>query len=104
MFCISVATVDGTKHTLPVRFGFRQIGQAGDHYELNGVRVNFRGDSLQGANYDSIHAAKDVSDAYDLVPGFLPPSTSNPGWPGAVDNWQHLMASPCRRLYGASVR
>jgi glycosyl hydrolase family 2 len=77
-------------HTVPVRFGFRQIRQVGTHYELNGVRVNFRGDSLQGANYDSIKAAKDVSDAYDLVPGFLPPSATNPGWPRAVDNWERL--------------
>ena len=29
-------------------------------------------------------------DAYDLFPGFLPPSASNPGWPQAVDNWQRL--------------
>ena len=49
-----MATAGGATHTLPVRFGFRQIVQVGDHYELNGVRVNFRGDSLQGANYDSI--------------------------------------------------
>jgi len=87
---VSVATAGGATHVLPVRFGFRQIVQAGDHYELNGVRVNFRGDSLQGANYDSIRAARDVSDAYDLVPGFLPPSPGNAGWPGAVDNWQRL--------------
>ena len=80
----------GAVHTLPVRFGFRQILQVGAHYELNGVRVNFRGDSLAGVNYDSITAAKDVSDAYDLVPGFLPPSANNPGWPRAVDNWQRL--------------
>jgi len=84
-----VTAAAGT-HSLPVRFGFRQIVQAGAHYELNGVRVNFRGDSLQGANYDSIRAARDVSDAYDLVPGFLPPSTGNAGWPQAVDNWQRL--------------
>ena len=77
-------------HTVPVRFGFRQIRQVGAHYELNGVRVNFRGDNLQGVNYDSIKAAKDVSDAYDLVPGFLPPSASNPGWPKAVDNVERL--------------
>jgi hypothetical protein len=77
-------------HTRPVRFGFRQIAQVGAHYELNGVRVNFRGDSLQGANYDTIKAAKDVSDAYDLVPGFLPPSTNSPGWPRAVENWERL--------------
>jgi len=77
-------------HTVPVRFGFRQIRQVGDHYELNGVRVNFRGDNLQGADYDSIKTAKDVSDAYDLLPGFLPPSANNPGWPQAIDNLQRL--------------
>jgi hypothetical protein len=54
------------------------------------VRVNFRGDNLQGANYDSIKTASDVSDAYDLFPGFLPPSPSSPGWPAAVDHYQRL--------------
>jgi hypothetical protein len=87
---LTVTSAGGVAHTLPVRFGFRQIAQVADHYELNGVRVNFRGDSLQGANYDSIQAAADVSDAYDLVPGFLPPSVDNAGWPGAVDDWQRL--------------
>jgi hypothetical protein len=80
----------GAVHTLPVRFGFRDIKQVATHYELNGVRVNFRGDSLQGANYDSIITAKSVSDAYDLLPGFLSPSDGNPGWPRAVDNYQRL--------------
>ncbi len=41
-------------HTIPVRFGFRQSQQVGPYYELNGVRVNFRGDDIQGADYDSI--------------------------------------------------
>jgi len=77
-------------HAIPIRFGFRQTRQVGAHYELNGVRVNFRGDNLQGADYDSIKTAKDVSDAYDLLPGFLPPSVSNPGWPAAVDNYERL--------------
>jgi hypothetical protein len=77
-------------HSLPFRFGFRQSRQNGARYELNGIRVNYRGDSLQGANYDSIKCAKDVSDAYDLCPGFLPPSASNPGWPQAIDNYQRL--------------
>jgi hypothetical protein len=81
------ADAGGDVHTVPVRFGFRQIRQTGTRYELNGVRVNFRGDNLQGANYDSINTGRGVSDAYDMVPGFLPPSTSttNPGWPRAVD-------------------
>ena len=51
-----------------VRFGFREIKQVGDHFELNGRRVNFRGDSIQGANYDNIDF-HGVSDAYDTLPG-----------------------------------
>jgi hypothetical protein len=77
-------------HSIPVRFGFRQIQQVGAHYELNGVPVKFRGDNVQGADYDSINNGKGPSDAYDLFPGFLPPSAKNPGWPQAVDNWQRL--------------
>lgn len=77
-------------HSIPVRFGFRQSRQVGAHYELNGVPIKFRGDNIQGADYDSIKNAKDASDAYDLFPGFLPPSANNPGWPQAVDNWQRL--------------
>ncbi|HVY41042.1 MAG TPA: glycoside hydrolase family 2 TIM barrel-domain containing protein, partial [Polyangia bacterium] len=88
---VTVTNAAGAAHTLPVRFGFRQIRQVGTHYELNGVRVNFRGDSLQGADYDSIATtAKGNGDAYDLFPGFLPPSAGNAGWPAAVDNWQRL--------------
>ena len=76
-------------HSIPVRFGFRQSRQVAAHYELNGVPIKFRGDNIQGADYDSIKntGVKDNSDAYDLFPGFLPPSTNNPGWPQAVDNW-----------------
>ncbi len=77
-------------HSVPVRFGFRQTRQVGAHYELNGIPIKYRGDNVQGADYDSIKNAKDNSDAYDLFPGFLPPSASNPGWPQAVDNWQRL--------------
>jgi Glycosyl hydrolases family 2, TIM barrel domain len=78
-------------HIWPARFCFRDAQQVGAHYQLNGVRVNFRGDSLQGANYDSIPStALGVSDAYDLLPGFLPPSAGNPGWPKAIDNYQRL--------------
>lgn len=81
----------GAVHAWPARFGFRDTRQVGGHYELNGVRVNYRGDSLQGANYDSIASTdKGLSDAYDLLPGFLPPSAGNPGWPKAVDNYQRL--------------
>lgn len=72
-----------------VRFGFRELKQVGDHYELNGARINFRGDSLQGANYDNINN-HGVGDAYDTLPGFLAPTKSNPGWPQAVRNYQRL--------------
>ena len=72
-----------------VRFGFRELRQVGDHFELNGVPVNFRGDSLQGANYDNIDF-HGISDAYDTFPGFLRPSGDNGGWPQAVDNYQRL--------------
>ena len=54
-----------------VRFGFREIAQVGDHYELNGVRVNFRGDSLQGANFDSIDVHGNAATPTTLLPGFL---------------------------------
>ena len=72
-----------------VRFGFRELQQVGDHFELNGVKVNFRGDSIQGANYDNIdfHGR---SDAFDTLPGFLRPSRDNGGWPQAVRNYQRL--------------
>ena len=77
------------------RFGFRELRQAGDHYELNGVRANLRGDSLQGAMYDRIdHGGK--GDAYDTFPGFLPRSPGNGGWPEALDNYQRLGYSTLR--------
>lgn len=73
------------------RFGFRELLQQSDGtntcYFLNGIRVNFRGDSLQGADYDSITYGEGKSDAYDTLPGFL--SGTN-GWPKAVDNYQRL--------------
>ncbi len=74
-----------------VRFGFRETKQASDGtntcYFLNGIRVNFRGDNLQGANYDSIDYDGGRGDAYDTLPGFLPGSN---GWAQAVDNYQKL--------------
>jgi hypothetical protein len=78
-----------------VRFGFRELKQVGDHYELNGVHVNFRGDSLQGANYDNIdyHGR---GDAYDTYPGFLMPAQGDGGWPKAVDNYLRLNYSGVR--------
>jgi len=76
-------------HSVQVRFGFRQIKQAKTYFTLNGVRVNFRGDSLQVANYDTINY-NGRGDAIDTFPGFLPPSTESPGWPKAVDNFLQL--------------
>jgi hypothetical protein len=77
-----------------VRFGFRQSERkradtSHVYYYLNGIRVNYRGDNLQGANYDSIDN-NGKSDAYDMLPGFMPPTAQNPGWPQAVRNYQKL--------------
>jgi len=77
-----------------VRFGFRQSERRRAdamhvYYYLNGIRVNYRGDNLQGADYDSIDNGG-KGDAYDTLPGFLPPSAQNPGWPQAVRNYQKL--------------
>jgi len=82
-------------HTDTTRFGFRECTQGPDGlgntcYFLNGIRVNFRGDNLQGADYDNIFYNGGRSDAYDTLPGFLPPAGGNPGWPQAVDNYQRL--------------
>jgi hypothetical protein len=77
-----------------IRFGFRQSDRlradtSHVYYYLNGIRVNYRGDNLQGANYDSIDS-NGKSDAYDMLPGFMPPTAQNPGWPQAVRNYQEL--------------
>ena len=82
-------------HTNSTRFGFRECRQGPDGlgntvYFLNGIRVNFRGDNLQGADYDNIIYNGGRGDAYGTLPGFLPPSPGNPGWPQAVDNYQRL--------------
>jgi hypothetical protein len=82
-------------HSKVVRFGFRDImrKQADSshvYYYLNGVRVNFRGDNLQGADYDNINYGGGKGDAYDTWPGFLAPSAQNPGWPQAIANYQKL--------------
>jgi hypothetical protein len=76
-------------HTGGVRFGFRELRQHGPHFELNGQVINFRGDNLQVANYDRVDH-NGVGDAIDTLPGFLPPSAHNPGWPKAVDNFLRL--------------
>ncbi len=81
-------------HTTAVRFGFRQserkrADSTHVYYYLNGVRVNYRGDNIQGADYDSIDSGG-KGDAYDTLPGFLPPTAQNAGWPQAVRNYQQL--------------
>ena len=76
-------------HTSDTRFGFRELKQAGPYFELNGKRINFRGDNLQVANYDRVDCGG-RGDAIDTLPGFLPPSEGNPGWPKAVDNFLRL--------------
>jgi Glycosyl hydrolases family 2, TIM barrel domain len=78
-----------------VRFGFRESRQVGSNYELNGVRINYRGDSLQPADYDSIDNGG-RGDAIDTLPGFLAPSHGNGGWPQAVENYLRLNFSDVR--------
>jgi len=78
-------------HSNTTRFGFRECtqgpdGQGNTCYFLNGIRVNFRGDSFQGANYDRIDNGGQ-GNAFDTYPGFLPGAN---GWPKAVDNFQRL--------------
>ncbi|MFM9692050.1 glycoside hydrolase family 2 TIM barrel-domain containing protein [Streptomyces europaeiscabiei] len=86
---VHASTDNGRTSDASYRFGFRDTTQNGEYYYGNGVRMNFRGDSLQGADYDRIdHGGK--GDAYDTLPGFLPPSAGNGGWPKAVDNYQRL--------------
>jgi hypothetical protein len=64
------------------RFGYRSFAAVGNHYELNGVHVNLRGDNQQEADFGT--------DAYGVRPGFGPPSPNNAGWPQAVDNLERL--------------
>ena len=45
---------------------------------------------MQEADYDSINYGGGPGDAYDTLPGFLAPSTANPGWPQAVENYLRL--------------
>jgi Glycosyl hydrolases family 2, TIM barrel domain/Glycosyl hydrolases family 2, sugar binding domain/Glycosyl hydrolases family 2 len=94
---VDLSVAGKATHSTVVRFGFRELDQlpeaAGSshvYYYLNGVRVNFRGDNLQGADYDSIDNGSGKGDAYDTLPGFLPPTAQNRGWPGAVDNYEKL--------------
>lgn len=82
-------TADAITHEKTVRFGFRESRQEGPYFTLNGRRINYRGDNLQVANYDQIDFGG-KGDAIDTLPGFLPPSADNPGWPKAVDNYLRL--------------
>ncbi|MFD8497173.1 glycoside hydrolase family 2 TIM barrel-domain containing protein [Amycolatopsis sp. NPDC059657] len=86
---VHVVTDDGRSSDAAYRFGFRESAQNGEYYTVNGVRVNLRGDNLQGADFDRIDNGG-KGDAYDTLPGFLPPSAGNGGWPQAVDNYQRL--------------
>jgi len=89
LLTVSLSENGAPVHKAAVRFGFRELRQVGRYYELNGTRVNFRGDNLQAANYDRIDNGG-RGDAIDTLPGFLPPSAENPGWPKAVDNFLRL--------------
>ena len=86
---LAVQGAAGLEDRAAYRFGFREVDQKDPYYYLNGVRVNFRGDDLQGADYDRVNNSG-KGDAYDTLPGFLPPGNGNPGWPQAVDNYQRL--------------
>ena len=85
------AALGSQVQTVNTMFGFRQFTQPANQtlYYLNGVPVNLRGDDLQGADYDQISNGGQ-GDAYDTLPGFLPPANGNGGWPAAVDNYEHL--------------
>jgi hypothetical protein len=89
VLAVHAVTDTGATSDASYRFGFREIVQSGNYYYLNGARVNFRGDDLQGADFDRIDSGG-KGDAYDTLPGFLSPSSSNPGWPAAVDDYQRL--------------
>ena len=69
-------------HQYRQRFGFRQFQVRANHYYLNGIRCNLRGDNQQEANFGT--------DAYGIRPGFGPASPGNAGWPRAVDNLERL--------------
>ena len=72
----------GASHHYDQPFGFRQFAALGNHYYLNGIQCNLRGDNLQEANFGV--------DAYGIRPGFGPPTPGNGGWPEAVNNLQRL--------------
>ncbi|MEV0531447.1 RICIN domain-containing protein [Kitasatospora sp. NPDC050463] len=86
---VHAVTDNGRTSDATYRFGFRESTQNGEYYYLNGTRVNLRGDSLQGADFDRIDNGG-KGDAYDTLPGFLPASQGNGGWRQTVDNYQRL--------------
>lgn len=87
--CLCLGTAGEKEDETEVRFGFRELTQEGSSFFLNGVKLNFRGDSLQTANYDRIDRGG-KGDAIGTLGGFLPPSGDNPGWPAAVDHFLRL--------------
>ena len=69
-------------HGKVVRFGFRQSERKradANHvyYYLNGIRVNLRGDNIQGADYDSIDNGG-KGDAYDTLARLSAPHATEP--------------------------
>ncbi|GAB2811794.1 hypothetical protein JOD27_002371 [Lentzea nigeriaca] len=89
---VHATTDDGRTSDATYRFGFRESTQNGEYYRLNGVRLNVRGDNLQGADYDRIDNGG-KGDAYDTLPGFLP----------AVDR-QRRLAAGGRQLPAAQLQ
>src|SRR5258708_39031775 len=87
-------TVSGTgfSDSGSYRFGFREVTQSGTPYNLNGVQVNFRGDSLIGLDYyiSFLIGNSGNIDATDTFAGQIPPAGSSPGWPQALGNYEHL--------------
>lgn len=79
---LALQSEGGSVHACSQRFGFRQFQVRGNHYALNGVRCNLRGDNQQEANFGT--------DGYGVKAGFGPPTAANPGWPRAVDNLLRL--------------
>ena len=79
---VSLHVQGKTVHHVRQRFGFRQFEARGNHYVLNGIHCNLRGDNQQEADFGT--------DGYGIRPGFGPPSPGNGGWPQAVDNLERL--------------
>lgn len=65
-----------------VRFGFCTPAQTGDAYTLNGIPIKLRGDTISESTFGAA--------AFSHQPGFGAPNSINPGWPGAIANYQRL--------------